>query len=138
MSRLNELIQELCPDGVEFIMLIDICKITIGEFVHKNKQTEEGKYPVFNGGKNHTGYYEEFNNDGNKVIISARGANAGYVNRVFTRYWAGNSCYSISPLNDNYLNWLFLYYSLKNEEKSLWAINKQEVFLQYQKNKLSK
>ena len=43
MSRLNELIQELCPDGVEFIMLIDICKITIGEFVHKNKQTEEGK-----------------------------------------------------------------------------------------------
>ena len=136
MSRLNELIQELCPDGVEFIMLIDICKITIGEFVHKNKQTEEGKYPVFNGGKNHTGYYEEFNNDGNKVIISARGANAGYVNRVFTRYWAGNSCYSISPLNDNYLNWLFLYYSLKNEEKkfmgnqqtgSIPAISKKQI-----------
>lgn len=136
MSRLNELIQELCPDGVEFIMLIDICKITIGEFIHKNKQTEEGKYPVFNGGKNHTGYYEEFNNDGNKVIISARGANAGYVNRVFTRYWAGNSCYSISPLNDNYLNWLFLYYSLKNEEKkfmgnqqtgSIPAISKKQI-----------
>lgn len=117
-------------------MLIDICKITIGEFVHKNKQTEEGKYPVFNGGKNHTGYYEEFNNDGNKVIISARGANAGYVNRVFTRYWAGNSCYSISPLNDNYLNWLFLYYSLKNEEKkfmgnqqtgSIPAISKKQI-----------
>lgn len=136
MSRLNELIQRLCPNGVEFIMLIDICKITIGEFVHKNKQTEEGKYPVFNGGKNHTGYYEEFNNDGNKVIISARGANAGYVNRVFTRYWAGNSCYSISPLNDNYLNWLFLYYSLKNEEKkfmgnqqtgSIPAISKKQI-----------
>lgn len=121
MSKLQELIQKFCPDGVEFIMLSDICKITIGEFVHKNKQTEKGKYPVFNGGKNHTGYYEEFNNDGNKVIISARGANAGYVSRVFTKYWAGNSCYSLSPLNVNYLNWLFLYYALKNEEKKFMS-----------------
>lgn len=119
MSKLQELIKELCPDGVEFRKLGEVCEITIGEFVHKNKQTENGIYPVYNGGKDNTGFYEEYNNVGNKVIISARGANAGYINKVLTNYWAGNSCYSLSPFNRQQLNWIFLYYTLKNKEKEL-------------------
>lgn len=119
MSKLQELIKKLCPDGVEFRKLGEVCEITIGEFVHKNKQTENGIYPVYNGGKDNTGFYEEYNNVGNKVIISARGANAGYINKVLTNYWAGNSCYSLSPFNRQQLNWIFLYYTLKNKEKEL-------------------
>lgn len=119
MSKLQELIKELCPDGVEFRNLGEGCEITIGEFVHKNKQIEDGKYPVYNGGRENTGFYESYNNIGNKVIISARGANAGYVNKVLTNYWAGNSCYSLFPLDVQYLNWFFLYYVLKSKEKEL-------------------
>lgn len=119
MSKLQELINELCPDGVEFRKLGEVCEITIGEFVHKNKQIEDGKYPVYNGGRENTGFYESYNNIGNKVIISARGANAGYVNKVLTNYWAGNSCYSLFPLDVQYLNWFFLYYVLKSKEKEL-------------------
>lgn len=119
MSKLQELIKELCPDGVEFRKLGEVCEITIGEFVHKNKQIEDGKYPVYNGGRENTGFYESYNNIGNKVIISARGANAGYVNKVLTNYWAGNSCYSLFPLDVQYLNWFFLYYVLKSKEKEL-------------------
>lgn len=116
MSKLQELIKELCPERVEFRKLGEVCEITIGEFVHKNKQIEDGKYPVYNGGRENTGFYESYNNIGNKVIISARGANAGYVNKVLTNYWAGNSCYSLFPLDVQYLNWFFLYYVLKSKE----------------------
>ena len=119
MSKLQELIKELCPERGEFRKLGEVCEITIGEFVHKNKQIEDGKYPVYNGGRENTGFYESYNNIGNKVIISARGANAGYVNKVLTNYWAGNSCYSLFPLDVQYLNWFFLYYVLKSKEKEL-------------------
>ena len=98
--------------------LKDICSVTIGEFIHKNKQKENGKYPVFNGGISNTGYYDSFNNFGNKIIISARGANAGFVNRISGKYWAGNSCYSIGVIDKN-INWNFLYYYLKNLQNKL-------------------
>ena len=123
MNKLDELIKELCPNGVEYKELGDIAKVIIGEFVHKDKQSENAKYPVYNGGISNTGYYDEYNEEKNKIIISARGANAGYINRIFVNYWAGNSCYTINA-NDKIINWNFLYYVLKNKEKGL--LNKQQ------------
>ena len=123
MNKLDELIKELCPNGVEYKELGDIAKVTIGEFVHKDKQSENAKYPVYNGGISNTGYYDEYNEEKNKIIISARGANAGYINRIFVNYWAGNSCYTINT-NDEIMNWNFLYYVLKNKEKNI--LSKQQ------------
>jgi len=123
MSRLDELIKELCPNGVEYKELGEIAKVTIGEFVHKDKQSENAEYPVFNGGISNTGYYNDYNEEKDKIIMSARGANAGYINRVFVNYWAGNSCYTINT-NDEIMNWNFLYYVLKNKEKNI--LNEQQ------------
>lgn len=119
MSKLDNLIEKLCPDGVKFEELKEICMVSIGEFVHKNKQREDAKYPVFNGGISNTGFYDEYNNEGNKILISARGANAGFINKIESRYWAGNSCYSIDIKDKGSINWLYVYYYLKNNEKSL-------------------
>jgi type I restriction enzyme S subunit len=106
-------------DNVEFFRANEIATITIGEFVHKNKQNPNGEYPVFNGGISETGFYDEFNNEGNKIIISARGANAGFVNKIFKPYWAGNSCYTIDIINKEKINWLFIFYYLKNNQSIL-------------------
>ena len=108
-------------DGSEFAdweekKLGDIANITTGEFVIKTKQNPNAPYPVYNGGRVNTGFYDEFNNEGNKVIISARGANAGYVNFENGRYWAGNSCYSISMLNETLYSINFYYYFIKHFE----------------------
>ena len=47
MSRLNELIQELCPNGVEFKKLGNVCNnITTGK-LNANVMEKEGKYPFF-------------------------------------------------------------------------------------------
>lgn len=119
MNKLKELINKLCPDGVKFEELKEICMVSIGEFVHKNKQREDAKYPVFNGGISNTGFYDEYNNEGNKILISARGANAGFINKRESRYWAGNSCYSIDVKDKSSINWLYVYYYLKNNEKNL-------------------
>mgnify|MGYP002553115166 CR=1 FL=1 len=110
MNRIERMLQELCPEGVEYKKLGEVSNITIGEFVHKNKQNLNGKYPVYNGGTSNTGFYDEFNNTKNKIIISARGANAGFVNRVFVNYWAGNSCYSIKINDPKELDWNYIYY----------------------------
>lgn len=119
MNRIEKLIQEHCPDGVEYKELGEIGIITIGEFVHKNKQSDKARYPVYNGGTTYTGLYNDFNNTANKIVISARGANAGYVNKVLVDYWAGNSCYSISFIDNFKIDWIFVYYYLKQNEHKL-------------------
>ena len=56
MSKLEGLIQEFCPKGLVFARIEDIADISIGEFVHKSKQSPDGKYPVYNGGTTNTGF----------------------------------------------------------------------------------
>ena len=137
MNRIERMLQELCPEGVEYKKLGEVSNITIGEFVHKNKQNLNGKYPVYNGGTSNTGFYDEFNNTKNKIIISARGANAGFVNRVFVNYWAGNSCYSIKINDPKELDWNYIYYYLKSNQTrligeqqtgSIPAVSKKQIY----------
>lgn len=116
MSDLTKLLEGV---NVEWKNLGEIAKITIGEFVHQNLQDKSAEFPVYNGGIAPTGFYCKYNNTGKKLIVSARGANAGYVNKTTTPYWAGNSCYSISITNENKVNWLFVYYFLKSNELNL-------------------
>ncbi|MGL5383110.1 MAG: restriction endonuclease subunit S [Culicoidibacterales bacterium] len=94
----------------------DVAKTTIGEFVIKTKQDPKSPYPVYNGGKSYTGFYDEYNNEGNKIVISARGANAGFVNYVKHRFWAGNSSYSVTIDNEEEYSILYLYQFLKKNQ----------------------
>jgi type I restriction enzyme S subunit len=90
---------------------------TIGEFVIKTRQDPNSPYPVYNGGKSYTGFYDEYNNEANKIVISARGANAGFVNLVKQKYWAGNSCYSVEVLEKNAINLELLFYYIKHNQR---------------------
>ena len=108
---------------VEWKKLGDIAKITIGEFVHRDKQDPNAKYPVYNGGTTYTGFYDHYNNTGNKIVISARGY-AGFVNRVFDNYWAGNSSYSVN-VTDTTVIWDFVYYFLKNEQFNIMSMQQK-------------
>lgn len=108
---------------VEWKKLGEIANITIGEFVHRDKQNPKAKYPVYNGGTTYTGFYEYYNNTGNKIVISARGY-AGFVNRVFDNYWAGNSSYSID-INNSKVLWHYVYYYLKNEQYNIMSMQQK-------------
>ena len=95
----------------------NVTHTTIGEFVIRTRQRPDSPYPVYNGGRSYTGFYDEYNNEANKIIVSARGANAGFVNLIKQRYWAGNSCYSIGINNSDELDLDFLFYYMKENQK---------------------
>lgn len=101
----------------EEINVGSICKTTIGVFVIKTRQNDLSPYPVYNGGVSYTGFYDEYNNEANKIVISARGANAGFVNIVRTKYWAGNSCYSVDVLDKELFDIDFLFYYIKKYQR---------------------
>ena len=47
MSKLEELIQELCPDGVEYTRLGDIGKISMCKRILKSQTTDKGDIPFY-------------------------------------------------------------------------------------------
>lgn len=124
MSKIDEMIERLCPDGVKFIQLGLLCNLFIGTFVKKTLQDDSYKYPVMNGGIAPTGYYDDKNSKAGSITISARGANCGFVNYVNTDFWAGNSCYVIKNLDDC-VKTKYLFYCLKSVVPKVISSKKQ-------------
>ena len=121
MSRIDKLIAKLCPDGVEFKELGEVGNLFIGSFVKKTEQNDNYEWPVYNGGISPTGYYNNFNSNKNSVVLSARGANCGFVNYLTVDFWAGNSCYVIKDLSYD-VNSKFLFHYLKCNEINLYGL----------------
>ena len=117
MSRLEELIQQYCPDGVGYKPLGEVCDIHKGVQFNKTDMKEEGSYPVINGGINPSGYVEVFNEEKETITISQGGASAGYVNFIMTRFWLGAHCYAVKP-TQQVLN-RYLYHFVKQNERTL-------------------
>ena len=115
MSKLEELIEELCPDGVPFKSLKEICTIQKGTQLNKDSLKAEGTYPVINGGINPSGYWEVCNFDANLITISQGGASAGYVNFLSTPFWAGAHCYVIAKC-DTSIVYRYLYHFIKMQQ----------------------
>lgn len=81
MTKLEELINELCPNGVEHRNLSEVTLMKRGTAVTKNS-ISEGDIPVIAGGKTPAYYCADFNRDGETITVSGSGAYAGYV-----AYW---------------------------------------------------
>ncbi|KOS32575.1 restriction endonuclease subunit S [Helicobacter pylori] len=117
-KRLKTLLHTLAPNGVEFRKLGEVINILKGKQLNKELLLDYGEYPVMNGGIYASGYWNEYNTDYPKIIISQGGASAGYVNYMTSKFWAGAHCYAID-LNSEKLNYKFLYYFLKNSQTIL-------------------
>ncbi len=117
-KRLKTLLHTLAPKGVEFRKLGEVINILKGKQLNKELLLDYGEYPVMNGGIHASGYWNEYNTDYPKIIISQGGASAGYVNYMTSKFWAGAHCYAID-LNSEKLNYKFLYYFLKNSQSIL-------------------
>ncbi|GAA8543899.1 restriction endonuclease subunit S [Helicobacter pylori] len=114
MNKIECLLQTLAPKGVEFRKLGEVINILKGKQLNKELLLDYGEYPVMNGGIHASGYWNEYNTDYPKIIIS-QGGSAGYVNYMTSKFWAGAHCYVIE-LNSEKLNYKYLYYFLKNSQ----------------------
>ncbi|WRG37732.1 restriction endonuclease subunit S [Helicobacter pylori] len=118
MHKIERLLQTLAPKGVGFRKLGEVINIFKGKQLNKELLLDYGEYPVMNGGIHASGYWNEYNTDYPKIIISQCGSSAGYVNYMTSKFWAGANCYAIE-LNSEKLNYKFLYYFLKNSQSIL-------------------
>lgn len=116
MSKLNDLINKLCPDGVYFVKLGEVCEIKTGKGITQKDCSDAGEYPVYSGGKEPMGYYHKYNRDENTVTVSRVGAYAGYVNFVFQKFYLNDKCFSVIPIQNN-INSKYLFYKLKSIEQ---------------------
>ena len=117
MTKLEELIKELCPSGVKYINLGEVTDIHKGIQFNKKEMSKEGSYPVINGGIEPSGYVEVYNERENTITISQGGASAGYVNWLQTKFWAGAHCYVVRPIDEKVLDNRYLFHFVKSKEK---------------------
>lgn len=122
MSRLEELIAELCPDGVEYVPLSSVCarqkgiSITAGQM--KERHSPGGEVCVFAGGntKSFMNVHDLPRNAAIRkpsIIVKSRG-NIGfeYYDKPFTHK---NELWSYSKKSDN-INIKFIYYYLESHK----------------------
>ena len=57
MSKLEELIKEFCPNGVEYKRISEFTKLLRGKRLTKSQLIENGKYAVYHGSLVPLGYY---------------------------------------------------------------------------------
>lgn len=108
MNKIEEMIKELCPNGVEWKKLGEVCKVLRGKRLTKSQLTESGKYKVYHGGIEPIGFYGEMNRNANTVMVINVGASAGSVSFSKEDFWSSDGCYCISQTE--YINSRFLYY----------------------------
>ena len=118
MSRLEELIQQYCPDGVEYKTVRSISEIKRGERLTKSSLKTDGEYIVVSGGVSPMGRYTNYNRNENTITISSYGA-AGYVGFQTEKFWANDVCLCVYP--KDVISNKYLYYALKKEQNYLYS-----------------
>ncbi|MEM3265342.1 MAG: restriction endonuclease subunit S [Thermoplasmata archaeon] len=117
MNKIEKLIVEFCPEGVEYKELGEVVRLEKGKQLNKELLSDVGKYPAYNGGISYSGFTDSYNYNENTIIISQGGASAGFVNFVTTKFYANAHCYVVLP-NQKVVENRFVYHFLKlNQEK---------------------
>ena len=121
MSRLEELIKELCPDGVECRRLSEVSEMKRGTSITK-KIISSGKFPVISGGREPAYYCDEYNREGETITVAGSGAGAGYV-----QYWTKPifvcDAFSIQG-KPSVVKTKYLYYILTNIQDYIYSTKK--------------
>lgn len=94
MTKLNELIQQLCPDGVEYKKLKNAVSIERGKRVVKSQLSQINGFPVYQNSLIPLGYHTECNYPANTTFIIMAGA-AGEIGYSKESFWAADDCFSV-------------------------------------------
>ncbi len=120
MNSIEKLVAKLCPDGVEFRALGELCIINRGRVISKDYlRKHSGPYPVYssqtmNGGV--FGMIDTYDYDFESVTWTTDGANAGSVfyHRGGEKFSITNVCGLLRISDENRIITKFLYYILGN------------------------
>ncbi|HEL1929593.1 TPA: restriction endonuclease subunit S [Streptococcus suis] len=120
MNYIEKMLQDYCPNGVEWKELGEVCVVKTGQQINKTFiQNNLGRYPVVNSGKEPLGFVNVYNTENDPIGITSRGAGVGYVSWNEGKYFRGNLNYSSTIKDSNVILPKFLYYFLKNSSKAI-------------------
>lgn len=100
------MIQQYCPDGVEYVKLGDVLSVNRGKRLTKMQLSDDGQYYVYHGSKDTPlGKYSQFNVKGNTTIVVNTGGIGG-VKFCDDDFWCSDGSFWIGHsdlLNDKYV-----------------------------------
>lgn len=114
MSKLDQLINELCPEGVEYRKLEKCCQILDNKRKPVTKSAREaGKYPYY-GANGIQDYVSNYIFDGTFILVGEDGSvvtemGTPIVTWAAGKIWVNNHAHIISEINDVLLRYLFHY-----------------------------
>ena len=120
MSKLEELIEQYCPDGVEWKPLGEATIMKRGTSATKGIM-QEGDIPVISGGRQPAFYCNVSNRTGEVITVAGSGAGAGYV-----QYWNEPIfvCDAFSIQGNETLKTKYVYYILTNIQEKIYSTKK--------------
>ena len=118
MTKLEELINELCPDGVEYKKLADVCNFNRGTSL-VSKNAKSGDIPVISGGQKPAFYHNLANRTGTTITVAGSGAYAGYVSIWYEPIFVCDA-FSVEPKNADELDIKYLYHYLTNNQNKIY------------------
>ena len=115
MSRLGDLINRLCPNGVKYKKLGDVVSVNRGSRLTKSQLSDDGIYEVYHGSKDvPLGKYNSYNTSGDTVIVVNTGGIGG-VKYLENDFWCSDGSFNLG--HNELLNNKFLYHFLLQYEK---------------------
>lgn len=107
MKNLETLIQELCPDGVEFVKIGEVAKVGTGSS-NRQDAVDDGKYPFYVRSKNILAS-DTYEFDDESIIIPGEGGIGEIFHYVKGKYALHQRVYRIN-FYDERINVKFVYY----------------------------
>jgi type I restriction enzyme S subunit len=114
---LKKLINELCPDGIEYKFFSEVAGFRRGATVTR-KSLSDGEIPVLAGGKTPAYYCDKSNRHGETIVVAGSGAYAGFVSYWDTPVFVSDA-FTVEPNKE--LLPKYLYYFLKTKQDYIYS-----------------
>lgn len=114
LTKLQQLIKELCPNGVEYKTVQESVGVNRGKRLTKSQLSDTGKYEVYHGSKDSIlGKYTQSNAPANTTIIVNTGGIGG-VKFLKDPFWCSDGSFWLGQSDS--VNSKYLYYCLSGYE----------------------
>ncbi|NRH16554.1 restriction endonuclease subunit S [Streptococcus suis] len=127
MTKIEEMIAELCPNGVEWKELGEICKIETGK-LNANAAVENGIYPFFTTARE-ISWINSFRWDAEALLIAGN-ANVGDVKYYSGKFEAYQRTYVLTNFT-NSINVRYLFHYVKYQLKAHLERNTKKAAMSY-------
>ena len=119
MTKIEEMIAELCPNGVEWKELGEVCEFKRGQSL-TSKKAVAGDVPVISGGQKPAFMHNTPNREGETIVVAGSGAYAGFVS-----YWDKpifvSDAFSVDIKNLHEVSVRYVFHFLLNNQQKIYA-----------------